>query len=213
MTAHRKSPRRIVAFVLAGFLSAPPPSLAQARQVPPPAEPSVGGSAPLVPPPTMPDAASVTIPDGVEMTVLCAETVSSKTAVEGDPVNFTVDEDLMVDGRVVVAKGTLVKGSVSHAEQRGRMGKAGKLSIRVETTTTVDGQKLKLRASRGREGEDKTGTTVALTVLFGPLGLLKRGKDVELKEGTRMKVFTDEEKTIVVEHGVSHPSPSPVPEA
>jgi hypothetical protein len=48
------------------------------------------------------------------------------------------------------------------------MGKGGHLSIRIESTTTVDGQKVKLRASKGREGDDKTGTTVALVVLFGP---------------------------------------------
>ena len=49
-----------------------------------------------------------------------------------------------------------------------------------------------------QEGDDKTGTTVALVVLFGPLGFLKKGKDAKIKEGTRIKAYTDEEKKVQV---------------
>ena len=40
------------------------------------------------------------------------------------------------------------------------------------------------------------GTTVALVVLFGPLGFLKHGKNAKIKQGTRIKVYTDEEKKV-----------------
>jgi hypothetical protein len=36
-----------------------------------------------------------------------------------------------------------------------------------------------LRGTKGREGESTTGATVALTVIFGPIGLIKHGKNVE----------------------------------
>jgi hypothetical protein len=39
---------------------------------------------------------------------------------------------------------------------------------------------------------------VALVVLFGPLGFLKRGKDAKIKEGTRIEAYTDEEKKVAV---------------
>lgn len=142
--------------------------------------------------------ADVTIPDGTELTVVTLEEITSKTATEGDPLTFKVDEDVKVNNRVVIARGTLVKGVVANAKKNGRMGKAGALSIRIESTTTVDDQKVKLRASKGKEGDDKTGTTVALVVLFGPLGFLKKGKDAKIKEGTKIKAFTDEEKKIQV---------------
>ncbi len=139
---------------------------------------------------------SVVIPDGTEFSVVTTDEISSKTAAEGDPLNFTVNEDVTVDGRVVIAKGSMVKGVVSNASKSGRMGKAGQLSIRVESAMTVDNQKIKLRASKGKEGDDKTGTTVALVVLFGPLGFLKKGKNAKIKEGTVIKVYTDEAKTV-----------------
>jgi hypothetical protein len=141
----------------------------------------------------------VVIPDGTELSVVTTETISSKTATEGDPITFKVDEDLKIDGVVVIAKGAIVKGTVSDAKKNGHFGKGGKLSVRVESTQTVDKQPIKLRASKGKEGDDKTGTTVALVVLFGPLGFLKHGKNAEIKEGTKIKVFTDETKTIHVQ--------------
>lgn len=141
---------------------------------------------------------TVVIPDGTEISAVTTETISSKTATEGDSIVFKVDEDVTIDGVVVIPRGTLVKGEVTNAQSSGHFGKAGKLSVRVNSTETVDHQKLKVRASKGKEGDSKTGTTVALVVLFGPLGFLKKGKNAEIKEGTKIKVFTDEEKTVHV---------------
>jgi hypothetical protein len=139
---------------------------------------------------------SVLIPDGTEFSVVNQQLVSSKTATDGDPVDFKVDDDVAVNGVVVIAKGTLVKGEVTNAEHNGHFGKSGKLSIRVSSTTSVDGQVVKLRAARGKSGNDATGSTVALTVLFGPIGLLKHGSNAELKEGAKMVVYTDAPLTI-----------------
>lgn len=134
------------------------------------------------------------VPDGTEFTVVTVEEINSKTASEGDPLTFKVAEDVKVNGQVVIAKDTLVKGVVAQAKKAGMMGRGGTLGIRVESTMTVDNQRLKLRSSKGKEGEDKTGTTVALVVLFGPLGFLKHGKNAKIKPGTEIKVYTDEEK-------------------
>lgn len=140
----------------------------------------------------------VVVPDGTEISAVTTETLSSKTAREDDPVTFKVEEDVIVNGSVVIAKGTAIKGVVTNAKKSGFFGKGGELNVRVETTTTVDNQKIKVRASKGREGDNKTGTTIALVVLLGPIGLLKKGKNAEIKEGTRLRVFTDEEKTVNV---------------
>lgn len=141
---------------------------------------------------------TVKIPDGLEFTIETTEDTSSKTATEGDPVTFKVSEDVKVGDQIVIAKGTVVKGQVTNSQKSGRLGKGGQLSIRIESTTAVDGQKIKLRASKGKEGNDATGATVALTVLFGPLGLLKKGKEATIKAGTKIKVYTDEEKQITI---------------
>jgi hypothetical protein len=143
----------------------------------------------------------VTVPDGTEIQVVTTEEISSKTAAENDPIDFKVDEDVKINNRVVISKGTIVKGIVSESEKSGRMGKSGKLNIRIESTTAVDGQKIKLRAAKSGKGGDKTGTVIALSLLVSPLFLLKKGKDAKVKAGTKIKVFTDEEKKVKVSMG------------
>ena len=138
------------------------------------------------------------VPDGMEFTVVTIDEISSKTAAEGDPLTFKVAEDVKIDGQTVIAKDTIVKGLVAQSKKAGMMGRGGSLGIRVESTTTVDSQKLKLRSTKGKEGDDKTGTTVALVVLFGPLGFLKKGKNAVIKPGTQIKVYTDEEKKVAL---------------
>jgi hypothetical protein len=60
----------------------------------------------------------------------------------------------------------------------------------------VGDDRVKIRGSKGKEGEGKEGTAVALTVLFGPLGLIKHGKNVDVKEGTPLTAFLDQDYTI-----------------
>ena len=141
---------------------------------------------------------TIVVPDGTEFTVVTTEELSSKTATEGDSITFKVDEDVKIDGHTVIAKDSVVKGTVANAKKSGFFGRGGNLSIRIESAMTVDNQKVKLRSAKGKSGDDKTGTTVALVVLFGPLGFLKKGKQAIIKAGTQVKVFTDEEKKVQV---------------
>ena len=142
------------------------------------------------------DSTNVTIPDGTELKIATTEDISGQKVVEGDPLTFKVSEDVKVDGKIVIAKDTLVKGTVSTAKKKGFMGKGGELSVRIESTQTVDDQKVKLRASKSGEGGDNMGSTVALTVLFGPIGLLRKGKEAKIKAGTILTAYTDEVKTV-----------------
>lgn len=140
----------------------------------------------------------IVVPDGTEFSVMTVDEISSKTASENDPVNLRVLDPVRVGNTVVIAAGTLVKGSVANVEQRGHLGKGGKLGLRVDSTTAVDGQKIRLRASKGKGGTDTVGSTIALSLLISPLFLLRRGNHAVIKPGTKIEVFTDEEKRVVV---------------
>jgi hypothetical protein len=151
---------------------------------------------PVAPAIAAPNVYAVAIPEGTTIPVITTERISSKTASEGDHVALKVDEDIVVNGVTVIQRGASVRASVSEAQGAGFMGRGGKLSMRVESVSAVDGQRVNLRASRAKVGDNKTGTTVALTVLFGPIGLLKKGKDAVYPEGTRFSVYTDQAVTI-----------------
>jgi hypothetical protein len=118
--------------------------------------------------------------------------VSSKTAHEGDPVEFVLDQDIKVADAIVVAKGSHAVATVSTAKKAGMMGRPGELSIQLQYLIAGSNH-IRLRGTKGREGENKTGATVALTVLFGPIGLIKHGKDVSITAGTPFTAYVDQD--------------------
>lgn len=133
----------------------------------------------------------ITLKEGTDVSLKFAQDLSSKTAEEDDPVNLVLAEDLKI-GDVVVAKaGAKAVGTITHSKKAGMIGKAGELNMRLQYLLVGDTH-VKLRGSKGKEGQGKEGTAVALTVLFGPIGLIKHGKNVEIKEGTPLQAFTDE---------------------
>ena len=137
---------------------------------------------------------ALVLKEDTEVSLKFAQDLSSKDAAEGDSVSFILTEDLTVNGVVVVKAGAKAIGEVSNAKKAGMMGKGGELNIKLDHLTAGD-TKVKIRGSRGREGESKLGTAVVLTVLFGPVGLVKHGKNIEIKEGAVMKACVAESVT------------------
>jgi len=126
--------------------------------------------------------------EGEEVNLQFADDLSSKTSSEGDPVTLTLSDDLKI-GDVVIAKaGSRAFGEVTKAEKAGMMGKAGQLNIRLDYLKVGD-EKVRLRGTKGKEGKDGTTGTVVLTVLFGPLGLIHHGSNIEIKKGQAIKAY------------------------
>lgn len=140
----------------------------------------------------------IVVTEGTPINVAVAKEVTSKEAKPNDPVDFTVTEDLVINGQVIVRKGTPAVGSVINAEKGGYMGKSGKLAVQVESTTTSDGKPLKLRAAKGREGDDKTMSTMVLTMI-SPAFLFRKGSEAKITPGTVVTVYVAEEKRFRVE--------------
>ena len=185
----------MLVLVLIGFGSR---GVALGQQSPPPADNATApAAATSATPPATPaqPVQKLVLKEGSDVQLKFAQDITSKTATEGDTVNLVLDQDLKV-GDVVVAKaGAKAVGTISHSKKAGMMGRAGELNMRLEYLLLEDGR-LKLRGSKGREGEGKEGAAVALTVLFGPIGLIKHGKNVEIKQGTPLTVYTDENYTV-----------------
>ena len=129
--------------------------------------------------------------EGADVNLKFSQHLSSKTATEDDPVNLVLDQDLKIGDIVIAKAGAKAVGTITHATKAGMMGKAGELNMRLQYLIVGD-TRLKLRGTKGKEGQGKEGTAVALTVLFGPIGLIKHGKNVDIKEGTPLLAYTDE---------------------
>ena len=86
-------------------------------------------------------------------------------------------------------------------------GKGGELNLRLEYLKAGD-TKVKLRGAQGKNGDSKTGATVGLVLAFGVLGFMKHGKQAEVKEGTPVKAYVDEDVQIASLGPASEPAPA-----
>ena len=136
--------------------------------------------------------AQVLLADGTDVPLVFDEDLSSKTAAEGDQVTLVLAEDLKV-GDVVVAKaGAKAQGEVTNARKAGMMGKAGELNVRLNYLK-VGTFRVHLRGTKGKEGESGTTGAIVLTVLFGPIGLIKHGKDIDIKKGSALHAYVSDD--------------------
>ncbi|MES2895900.1 MAG: hypothetical protein V4759_07715 [Pseudomonadota bacterium] len=134
----------------------------------------------------------VKIPEGAELLIRFDDKLSSATNTEGDQFSISLDESVKLADGTVIAEGYRGKGEVTSASKRGYMGKAGELNVRLHYIR-IGETRVRLRASKSGEGKGAMGATIALTVLFGPLGLLKRGHDIEIKEGQTLTAYVDQD--------------------
>ncbi|MGB7200776.1 MAG: DUF2846 domain-containing protein [Pyrinomonadaceae bacterium] len=144
-------------------------------------------------------AQEVTLADGTALQISLVKDISSKDAQRGDVVEFSVDEDIVADGQIVIKKGSIAKGSIIYAEKGGYMGKSGKLALQIDSTMTVDGETIQLRAAKGGEGESKTGTVFVMSNIIGPFAMLMKGGDTTVKSGAKLTVYTAEQRKFMLD--------------
>ena len=174
-----------------------PAAIAQQNTQPASAAPAASAETSQAAPATPAEAASTapaksTLKEGTEVNLKLGQAISSKTATVGDTVEFLLDQDLIVDKALVAKKGSRAVATISNAKKAGLAGRGGELSLRFEYLKAGD-VRVKLRGAQGKAGDNKTGATVGLVIAFGVLGFMKHGKQAEVKEGTPVKAFVDED--------------------
>ena len=136
--------------------------------------------------------------DGTPVKLRLAQTVSSADAKTGQQVAFEVVEDVQVQGVIAIAKGTPALASVTDAEHKKSMGRAGKLDINIDSVRLIDNEKVQLRATAGGKAGGHvgamTGAIVATSIVFfpaAPLFLFIHGKDITLPKGLETTAFVE----------------------
>lgn len=134
--------------------------------------------------------------DGTPVKLRISQTVSSADARVGQEVPFEVLEDVNVDGVPVIAKGATAIGTVTEAQPKRSMGRAGKLDISISYVRLRDDEKAALRAVKDTKGGGHvgamTGAMVATSIVFfpaAPLFLFMHGKDITIPQGTEITAF------------------------
>ena len=132
------------------------------------------------------------------------ETISSKTANEGDRFTISLTEDVKLSDGTILRAGYRGVGEVVDARKNGMLGKTGKLDIRLNYLRVGD-QRIKLRASRGVQGGHNTGAQVGTLLLLWPVVPFIKGKSTQITKGTMLTAFSDQD--VVLETPLSPPPP------
>jgi hypothetical protein len=98
------------------------------------------------------------IPQGAHALLRLVNSVSTRTAREGDYVYLRTASPIVVNGQIVVPTDSYVQGVVSHAQRSGRVKGRAELGIRIETLTFASGKTVQVTphlASVDSEGSDQ----------------------------------------------------------
>lgn len=162
------------------------------------------------------------LPEGTKLRVRLDQNISSATAEEGQIVELSVTDAIKVGDTVVIAEGPRATGTITQAQEKRRMGRAGKLDFSIDRVKTVDNQWIPLRYSvTKKSGQNHAVSTGILTagaaVVFwpaAPVFLLRKGQDITINRGVAFEVFTDANHTVgAVAAAVASGSPAPTPKA
>jgi hypothetical protein len=141
--------------------------------------------------------------DGTPVKLVLAQTISSGDAAVGQTVPFEVVEDVVVDGIVVVPKGSNAWATVTAAEHKKTMGRGGKLDMNIDKVRLADGSKTLLSATKNGKGGGHqgamTGAIVATSLILWPAApffLLIHGKDITIPKGTALTAFVQGDDTL-----------------
>lgn len=149
--------------------------------------------------PTQTTAQRLLVKDGTPIKLKLKRGVYSQYAKIGDEVDYLVDEEVVVNGKIIVPEAAIVKGRVVSAEHKRRMGRGGKIDISADSVNLFNSQKIPLRAFQqargGGQGLDMSGemlAAAAMTLGVGaPFVLFKHGKDIEIRQGSAFTAFVD----------------------
>src|SRR5260221_6741257 len=122
--------------------------------------------------------------------------ISSADAQVNETVDFEVLEEVKIHDVVVIPRGGTAWGTVTEAQTKRRMGRAGKLNINIDNVRLASGEKVALRAVKEVKGGGHqgaiTGAIVATSIVFfpaAPLFLLVHGKDITIPKGTEITAY------------------------
>jgi hypothetical protein len=148
----------------------------------------------------------VTIPGGTAVTIRMVDTIDSGTANVGDTFEFKVDDNVVVNGYVVIARGAAGKGHVASVDRAGTHGHPGSLGIKLDYVYAVDGEKVRLDSDNKKAtGEEKKGASSTATIIgYATLGVgglfahnFVKGRNVTLDPSKTYSAFVSDTVHVV----------------
>lgn len=115
---------------------------------------------------------------GTELELVLSTEIEAGETVEGDEFFGKISKDVLVDGWMVIPKGTVVHGVLSTLEGPKRAGRNGYINTRFDYLITPDGREVPIegnsttRDSKGKAAAKVVGRAAGYTAIGGVVGTL-----------------------------------------
>lgn len=133
---------------------------------------------------SLPGTGATVIPPLTPIEISIDAALGSKISKSGDLFPILLNAPIIVDGKVLVPAGSRGMGEVVHAKKAGGSGAPGELVLAARYLVVGDRQ-IRLRSLNYEAvGQDKIGLASAVTMGAGPFGLLLKGGEKVVPQGT-----------------------------
>ncbi len=131
------------------------------------------------------------LPANTEIALSTVQDLTSKKAQKGDQVALVVAEDVLVDGAIIIHKGTSAVGRIAFAQDTGAFGQSGKLKIE-PLYIQINGTTVRLQGSVFKKGTVTAGAAAGLVVLTPGM----TGRSAKIPAGTAIPAATLRDVTL-----------------
>lgn len=134
---------------------------------------------------------SITIPAGTSVPLILDYSINSKSARQGDIIDFKVAQDIFINDQLAIPMGTSATAEIVTASKRKCWGKPGKLTIRIKELQLANGATIPLTTpdieKRGISKKGDAWTWFWCTIVFIPLNTIPplciKGENIIIEEG------------------------------
>ena len=131
--------------------------------------------------------------EGTIIKAALTKSMSGKEANVGEIVELELSEDVVMNAKIVIAKGAKITGLVTEAERSKSMGRKGKLAFSIDYLYMANGKVIKLRSQIEKNIKSSSTAVVAGAILVAPIALLIKGKNATYEKGEVFTAFVDKE--------------------
>jgi hypothetical protein len=116
------------------------------------------------------------VPPGAPLDLVLSTEIEAGETAEGDEFFGKIIKDVLVDGQLVIPRGTVMHGVLSTMQEPKRAGRNGYITTRFDYLTTPDGRKVSIegnsttRDSKGKAAAKVVGRAAGYTAIGGVVG-------------------------------------------
>ena len=150
----------------------------------------------------------VTLPAGMNVSLVLQHHVNSGYTPAGSNVYFRVAHDVIAGDRVLVARDSLVTGKMAQATERGMVGKAGTMLVSVDSVMGVDGTRVPVDADVSKQGRSRGWATAGWIAFWGLPGLITKGVNPYMQKGDVLQAVVS--VATAIDPAAARPEPAPL---